>query len=81
MRDIPKRDERGASRRKKRKTAGLWIDANLAAKLRGGRGLGLADQEFNGETQRLLHYADIALGTKEPDSFHHKTPSHDPQKD
>jgi hypothetical protein len=74
------KSEKRKGRRKTRRRVGLWVDANLAAKLRGGRGPGLADQELNGETQRLLHYADIVLGTKKPDSFRSKTPIRDPHK-
>jgi hypothetical protein len=80
MRQRRQSREHKSRRKTRRKTIGLWVDANLAAKLRGGRGPGLADQELNGETQRLLHYADILLGTKKPDSFRSKTPIHDPQK-
>lgn len=80
MRNSQNSDDRRASRRRmRRKTTELWVDANLAAKLRGGRGPGLADQEFSGETQRLLHYADILLGTKKPDNFRSKNPTRDSQ--
>jgi|tagenome__1003787_1003787.scaffolds.fasta_scaffold20809328_2 hypothetical protein len=48
---------------------GLWIDATLMAKLYGRRSALAPSQTFDAESHRLLHYADVLLGTDKKDKF------------
>jgi hypothetical protein len=48
---------------------GLWIDATLMAKLHGRRSALALSQTFDTESQRLLHYADVLLGTDKKEKF------------
>jgi hypothetical protein len=48
---------------------GLWIDSALIAKLHGRKSSPLAAPALNGDSQRLLHYADVVLGTDKKEKF------------
>jgi hypothetical protein len=47
---------------------GLWVNTALLNKLHGRRS-SLAAPAFSGEAQRLLHYADVVLGTEKKERF------------
>lgn len=47
---------------------GLWIDAALILRLHGRRS-SLSAPIIDGESQRLLHYADVMLGTEKKERF------------
>jgi hypothetical protein len=48
---------------------GLWINATLIARLHGRRSPLALSQTFDAESQRLLHYADVLLGTDKKEKF------------
>ena len=47
---------------------GLWIDTALISRLHGVKSSPLRT-EMSGEAQRLLHYADVLLGTDKKEKF------------
>ena len=53
---------------------GLWIDANVMARIHGS-GSKLSAPQITSEEERLLHYADISLGTGKRDRFKSEKPS------
>jgi hypothetical protein len=57
------------NRQKQDQGDGLWIDATLMARLHGRRSALAVSQTFDAESQRLLHYADVLLGTDKKDKF------------
>ena len=52
---------------------GLWIDANVMARIH-RTGSSLSAPHLTSEDERLLHYADICLGTAKPDQFKSEKP-------
>ena len=49
---------------------GLWIDAALISRLHGRKSSPLAVAEsYSAESTRLLHYADVILGTDKKEKF------------
>ena len=49
---------------------GLWIDAALISRLHGRKSSPLATNvTIDAESQRLLHYADVMLGTDKKEKF------------
>ena len=48
---------------------GLWIDTALIARLHGQKSSPLGTPTLNGDAQRLLHYADVLLGTDKKEKF------------
>ena len=49
---------------------GLWIDTALISRLHGRRSSPLAvNLTIDAESQRLLHYADVLLGTEKKEKF------------
>ena len=48
---------------------GLWLDNELIARLHGQRSSSLGKPAYNGDTERLLHYADVLLGTDKKEKF------------
>jgi hypothetical protein len=67
-----------AKRSKKKKTTkkeeavesvGLWVDAALIARLHGRHTPTMTKLPLNSESERLLHYADVSLGTKKKEEF------------
>ena len=48
---------------------GLWVDTDLIARLHGRKSSPLAQPTWNGNTERLLHYADVLLGTDRKEKF------------
>jgi len=52
------------------KEFGLWVDTALIARLHGRRSSPLGNAlSVNSESQRLLHYADVMLGTDKKEKF------------
>jgi hypothetical protein len=67
-----------AAKRAKKKSArqpedeqatGLWLDTSLLSKLYGRRSSPLAAAGMDADSQRLLHYADVVLGTDKKEKF------------
>jgi hypothetical protein len=50
-------------------SVGLWVDATLIARLHGRHSPTLATPTPSAESERLLHYADVVLGTEKKDKF------------
>ena len=49
---------------------GLWIDATLISRLHGRKSSPLATNlTIDAESQRILHYADVMLGTDKREKF------------
>ena len=49
---------------------GLWVDTALISRLHGRRSSSLAASlPIDAESQRLLHYADVILGTDKKEKF------------
>jgi hypothetical protein len=48
---------------------GLWVDTALIARLHGQKSSPLRTPAVNGDSQRLLHYADVLLGTDKKEKF------------
>jgi hypothetical protein len=49
---------------------GLWVDAALLSRLHGRKSSPLAlPPAMGAEAQRLLHYADVALGIEKKETF------------
>jgi hypothetical protein len=53
---------------------GVWVDANVMARIHGS-GSKLSAPQATSEEERLLHYADISLGTAKRDQFKSEKPS------
>jgi hypothetical protein len=51
------------------KEQGLWVDANLMSRLHGAKRSTLDASKNAGESERLLHYADVCLGVIKPVKF------------
>lgn len=62
------------SDRKDTESDGLWIDANVMARIHGA-GSRLSAPQITSEEERLLHYADVSLGTVKPDQFKSTKPA------
>ena len=58
---------------------GLWIDAEVMARIH-GTGSKLSAPHITSDQERLLHYADICLGTAKPDEFKSEKPVHSRKK-
>jgi hypothetical protein len=59
----------------------LWLDSALIAKLHGKQSSSLADtRTLSAESQRLLHYADVVLGTDKKERFIASKPTKDRTK-
>jgi hypothetical protein len=48
---------------------GLWVDAALIARLHGRQSATMNKLPIDSECERLLHYADVALGTDKKEKF------------
>jgi hypothetical protein len=48
---------------------GLWVDTALIARLHGQKSSPLRAPAVNGDAERLLHYADVLLGTDKKEKF------------
>jgi len=60
---------------------GLWLDSAFIAKLHGKQSSSLADtRTLSAESQRLLHYADVVLGTDKKEKFIASKPTKDRNK-
>src|SRR5438445_7181957 len=59
---------------------GLWVDATLLARLYGRRSPTLSTPTLSTESERLLHYADVVLGTDKKDKFVSSRPVKDRNK-
>jgi hypothetical protein len=55
------------------KSQGLWIDAEVMARIH-GTGSKLSAPHATSDQERLLHYADVCLGTAKPDEFKSEKP-------
>jgi hypothetical protein len=64
-----KKKKSGNGQQKEDQGDGLWIDATLIARLHGRRSALSLSQTFDAESQRLLHYADVLLGTDKKEKF------------
>jgi hypothetical protein len=53
---------------------GMWIDANVMSRIHGS-GSKLSAPQITSEEKRLLHYADISLGTAKHDEFKSEKPT------
>jgi hypothetical protein len=68
----PKQDEHAT---------GLWVDSALLSRLYGRRSpFGMAAPTMHAESQRLLHYADVILGTDKKEKFVSAKPTKDRSK-
>ena len=56
---------------------GLWIDAALISRLHGRRSPLAVAESHNAEATRLLHYADVILGTEQREKFISAKPTKD----
>ena len=56
---------------------GLWVDVALISRLHGRRSPLAAAQTIDAESQRLLHYADVILGTDKKEKFVSAKPTKD----
>jgi hypothetical protein len=61
--DGTNRKKRTSKRRPEERSQGLWMDTTLIARLHGRKALILTSSIVGAETERLLHYADVSLGT------------------
>jgi hypothetical protein len=50
-------------------SVGLWVDATLIARLHGRHSPTMTKIPIDSESERLLHYADVALGTDKKERF------------
>jgi len=58
-------------------STGLWIDAALISRLHGRKSPLAVAESQNAETTRLLHYADVILGTEQKEKFVSSKPTKD----
>ena len=58
-------------------STGLWIDAALISRLHGRKSPLAAAESHNAESTRLLHYADVILGTEQKEKFISSKPTKD----
>ena len=56
---------------------GLWVDAALISRLHGRKSPLAAAESHNAEATRLLHYADVILGTEQREKFVSAKPTKD----
>lgn len=61
------------------KAEGLWVDTTLLSRLH-GRISGCDNPALDTESQRLLHYADVVLGTEKKEKFVSTKPTKDRAK-
>src|SRR3954467_12143682 len=60
----PGKKKKNGKAKQDEQSDGLWLDSALIAKLHGKQSSALADtRTLSAESQRLLHYADVVLGT------------------
>ena len=56
---------------------GLWMDAALISRLHGRKSPLAVAESHNAEATRLLHYADVILGTEQKEKFVSAKPTKD----
>lgn len=61
--------------------ADLWVDTALIARLHGRKSSPLSVPTLDAESTRLLHYADVALGTEKKEKFVSAAPTKTRQKE
>jgi hypothetical protein len=77
----PGKKKKNGKAKQDEQSAGLWLDAALIAKLHGKQSSSLADtRTLSAESQRLLHYADVVLGTDKKERFIASKPTKDRTK-
>jgi hypothetical protein len=60
---------------------GLWVDTALISRLHGRRSSPLAaNLTIDGESRRLLHYADVMLGNQQKEKFVSTKPTKERKK-
>ena len=66
----PVKKKNGHSAPAEEAAEGLWVDTALISRLHGRRSSPLAASvTIDAESQRLLHYADVMLGTEKKEKF------------
>jgi hypothetical protein len=67
----PVKKKNGHSAPAEEPAEGLWVDTALISRLHGRRSSPLATNNLtiDAESQRLLHYADVLLGTDKKEKF------------
>ena len=77
----PFRKKNGHSAPAEEAAEGLWIDTALISRLHGRKSSPLAaNPTIDAETQRLLHYADVMLGTGKKEKFLSAKPTKERKK-
>lgn len=68
-----------AKSREDEQAVGLWVDTALISRLFGRRSP-LSELTVDAESERLLHYADVMLGTDKKEAFVSSKPTKDRKK-
>jgi hypothetical protein len=68
-----------AKSREDEQAVGMWVDTALISRLFGRRSP-LSELTVDAESERLLHYADVMLGTDKKEAFISSKPTKDRKK-